>query len=86
MDAGERTALWLWIVLVIVAPVIAILTFGVQVGRCEDPHPGSDAGSCALGPAVGMPGAILIAAVCVALFTLAVIRIVLLSLRRAGVR
>lgn len=76
--------MWPWIALVIVTPAVVFLTFAMQTGSCETPTPGTDSLGCSTGPVVGMPGAIAIGVVCVALFTLAVIRIVLLSLRRAG--
>jgi hypothetical protein len=44
-----------------------------------------DAIGCVVEPTVGMPGAIAISVVCLVLFTVAVIKVILLSLRRAGV-
>ncbi|MFE6997633.1 hypothetical protein ACFVAE_16860 [Microbacterium sp. NPDC057659] len=76
--------LWVWVLVLILAPVVVFLTFADQVGRCEDPAPGVDAIGCAVEPAVGMPAAIAIAIACLVLLALAVIRVILLSLRRAG--
>lgn len=85
MGAAKRTALWPWVLVLLLAPIVVVLTFADQVGYCETPPAGSDVMGCTVGPAVGMPGAIFIAVVCVALFTLAVVKVILRSLRRAGV-
>jgi hypothetical protein len=85
MSTRERMALWPWIVVVIVAPVVMLVTYGSQVGRCADYTAESGLESfCESGPQVGWPGAILIGVVCVALFVFAVIRLALRSRRRAG--
>ncbi|MFE6736713.1 hypothetical protein [Microbacterium sp. NPDC057650] len=85
-DSGSaaRRRLWPWILVLILAPIVVFLTFADQVGSCETPPPGSDSMGCTVGPAVGLPGAFFIGAVCVALFALAVIKVILRSRRRAG--
>lgn len=84
MDAGERTARWPWIAVLIVAPIVVLFTFAWQVGWCEDPPAGHDSMGCYVQPQVGWPGAILIAVVCAALIVLAVVMLVRRSVRRAG--
>ena len=86
MSGEERAARWPWVLVLIAAPVVVLLTFGTQVGRCVDytAKSGMESFCEVTGPQVGWPGAIVIGAVCVALFALAVIRLVLLSRRRVG--
>lgn len=82
MDAGERTALWPWIVLVIVAPAVAFLSLGMQTGYCVDAAPGSGAESfCVTGPVLG-PGVIIVLAFCGLLTAVALYRIVRTAIRR----
>ncbi|MGQ7311512.1 hypothetical protein ACUOFU_07400 [Microbacterium arabinogalactanolyticum] len=84
MDAEERTALWPWIVLVIVAPVVAFLSVGMQSGYCVDAAPGSGAESfCVTGPVLG-PGVIIVLAFCGLLTAVALYRIVRIAIRRRG--
>ena len=84
MDAGERTALWPWIVLVIVAPVVAFLSVGMQSGYCVDAVPGSGAESfCVTEPVLG-PGVIIVLAFCGLLTAVAIYRIVRIAIARRG--
>lgn len=77
--------MWPWVVALIAAPVVVLLTFGSQVGRCVGYTAESGMESfCEVGPQVGWPGAIAIAVLCAALFVLAVFRLALRSRRRAG--
>jgi len=82
MHAGERTALWPWIVLVIVAPTIAFLSVGVQGGYCMDAHPGTGLQSfCTTGPQIG-PGVIILMMLCGLLTAVAIYRIIRIALER----
>jgi hypothetical protein len=82
MDAGERTALWPWIVLAIVAPVVAFLSFGMQTGYCLDADPGSGAESfCVTEPVLG-PGVVIVVVFCGLLTAVAIYRITRVVLER----
>jgi hypothetical protein len=82
MDAGGRKPLWPWILLVIVAPVIAFLSVGMQTGYCIDAAPGSGAESyCVTGPVIG-PGVIILFVLCGLLTTFAIYRIVRIAVAR----
>jgi len=84
MDAGERTALWPWVVLLVVAPVVAYLAVAMQTGYCVDAAPGSGAESiCVTEPVLG-PGVIIVLAFCGLLTTFAIYRIVRIAIRRRG--
>lgn len=84
MDAGERTALWPWIALVVVAPVVAFLSLGMQSGYCMDAHEGARAASyCATGPQLG-PGVVIVLAFCGLLTAFAIYRIVRIAVERRG--
>lgn len=85
METEERPALWPWVLVLVGAPMIVFLTFAVQSGQCASPAAFSDSLGCATGPTVGWPGAVLLAVACTVLFTLAVIRLILIRLRRPGV-
>ena len=90
VDAGERKPLWPWITAAIAAAMVgllAILLSSVQVGRCVDYTAESGLQSfCESGPVLHSPVGIVITVGCATVAVVAVIRIVLLSLRRAGVR
>ena len=82
MVAGERTALWPWVLLVIVAPVVAFLSIGMQTGYCMDAAPGSGAEShCVTEPVLG-PGVIIALAFCGLLTAVAIYRIVRIAIER----
>ncbi len=84
MDAGERTALWPWIVLVIVAPVVGFLSIGIQSGYCLDAHEGVGTASyCATGPQLG-PGVVIVLAFCGLLTAVASYRMIRIAIERRG--
>ena len=84
MDAGERTALWPWIVLVIVAPVVGFLSTGMQGGHCLDAHEGAGTASyCVTEPQLG-PGVVIVLAFCGLLTAVAIYRIIRIVLERRG--
>jgi len=82
MDAEERTALWPWILLAIAAPIVAVLSVGMQHGYCLDADPSSGAESfCVTGPTIG-PGTVILLVFCGLLAAVAIYRIVRIALER----
>lgn len=64
---------WPWVVVLVGAPIVVLVTFGMQAGRCVDYTTLSGLESfCESGPVIGWPGAVVVAVLCAALCVLAV--------------
>ncbi|WP_336646806.1 hypothetical protein [Microbacterium sp. USHLN186] len=77
MEAEKRRGAWPWAAVLVLAPIVVLMTFGMQAGRCVDYADGAGLeSSCESGPAIGWPGAVLVAVLCTALCVLAVAMLV----------
>ena len=64
-----------WIIALLVAIVLPILTFATQQGQCFDAAAGGGESLCSSGPTVGWAGAWLITAACVILLVISVVNL-----------
>lgn len=76
-----------WLLVALGAGLGILLVWGFQTGVCVD-GPGPDASGCTTGPAIGVPGAVVVTVACAGVMALAVRRLVSLRAapepRRAG--
>ena len=66
-----------WLVVALAAGLVVFLVWGFRTGVCVD-GPGPGVSGCTMGPAIGVPGAVVVTALCAGVIVLAVRRLVAL--------